>query len=148
MKLGIKGSIFLLVFLLGFGRAGGAGAANCVEIVRDARWTISIDVTSIEDKGAYITAWAKWIPGNEMLEKFRESFGPNYAYQVERRAFSKKSREEQLLDVVACDRNGSAIDEFHAPFSPGSYIPAAPGSYVELTWMKVMEFASTGGKTN
>jgi len=147
MKFGRTSYIFLLGFLLGFGRTGEASAANFVEIVRDARWTISIDVSSIEDKGAYIAAWAKWIPGNEMLEKLRESFGPNYAYQVEKRAFNKKSREEQLLDVVAYDPNGAAIDEFHSPFSPDRYTPSAPGSYVEFTWMKVMEFASTGGKT-
>jgi len=74
MKFGRTSSISLLVSLLGAGRTGEASAANFVEIVRDARWTIS-------------------------------------------------------------------------RFSPDRYIRSTTGSYVEFAWMKVMEFASTGGKT-
>ena len=118
-----------------------------MEIVRTDRWIISIDMTSMEERDGYFTAWARKVPLNENLEAFRKSFGPSYSYHMERRAYNRKSKgEDQLLDGIAYDGKGMVIDEVHFRFSHDKYISSPPGSVAEFMWMKVMDLSGVSGK--
>lgn len=132
---------FCIVVMLCLGvllQCSGAYAANFVEVYRDDRYLIFIDVSSLEDHGDYVTVWEKWIYRGRKLEEMKKKFGEKIAYDISLNAYKKNTKESQSLSCSTYDNNGIVLFNYNLTFSPYKFEPIFPESIGEFLWGRVM----------
>lgn len=138
MKIGSKTRLFIIICLSIFLQCADGYAGTFAEIRRDENNLIYLDISSLADKGEYVTAWAKWISRGANLKEQKKVYGEKYAFSMINYAYNKKVKELQLLYGYAYSKDGTILFSHKEDFSSYKYVAAVPGSYGELLWERVM----------
>lgn len=119
-----------------------ANAANFIEISRDEKNLLLLDISSLRDNGDYVTVWTKWVSRGENLKEKKKVFGEKYAYMLMLQAFNKNIKEMQVNYGHAYSNDGKVLHTFENAFSSYKFEPVAPGSYGEALWDMVMRLTN------
>lgn len=119
-----------------------ASAANFVEVIRDDKNLVYIDLASVQDKQYYYTVWEKWIPRTieikhiiqKALEQSRHNIkisADDFSHQLILCAYHKTEPKYETLAIYYYDKNGNTILRESLPFDPYQWSDIPPNTYAE-----------------
>lgn len=131
----------ILALLLVFCVASMASAANFVEILRNDKFFIYIDVDSLQNKGDYVTCWTKWIPKGKELERYNKMFKKKVSHLMGFDAYKVNDRQTQRLAEYCFYKNGEYEKNFAWDLTSNGWVEIVPQSYSESIWESVKTIA-------
>ena len=138
MKITNRFCIIIMLCLSVLLQCSGAYAANFVEVLREDKYIIYLDISSLEDKGDYVTVWEKWVYRGGKLQEWKKKHGEKFAYDMILWAYKTNAKESQILSWYAYGNDGVVLDSNNGTFSPYSFTPLPPNSIGESLWGRVM----------
>lgn len=107
-------------------RAYGAKSGSFSKLYDFGDSTLSINRSSVDDRGQHRVAWVKW------------SDNKNGGWYLDFMALSRKQMKEQVLKRVRYDGSGKPLSFEERPFDENNFTTCSPGTSGELIWKAVM----------